>query len=317
MPRKKRPPIHTDPTENADQAELAAWRSGMAPIGYGIIDERLAGADDDYLGDPQLKREEWERDKAYEEAENSTTTEIQRRIDLLGEAYPFTREGSRLVYTAKANYLYEFLLGLSLSESYSKGKRAVLPRVFEVISCLIAEIYLGEDAESFRMGWPRPKGVATTLKAAVDELHIKAGNYEGEWVWGPKQGNPEDPTPQRAKEQGLDIVAWKKSPDGRTGQLYLLGQCACGKGWDSDAKLQDLSLSILNEWISEIACVKPVRAIFTPRHAMDDRLPFLSRQGGMVFDRARLALLGAKPRATIQLASRQQSLQRLTKLCAA
>lgn len=314
---KKRPPLRTDPTENADQAELAAWRSGMAPIGYGIIDERLAGADDDYLGDPQLKREEWERDKAYEEAENAATTEIQRRIDLLGDAYPFTRAGSRLIYTSKAPYLYEFLLSLSLSESYSKGKRAVLPRVFEVISCLIAEVYLGEDADSFRIGWPRPKGAATTLMAAITDLRTKAGNLDGEWIWGPKQGNPINPTPAQAKEQGLDIVAWKKSPDGRTGQLYLLGQCACGKSWDSDAKLQDLNLAILNEWISEIACVKPVRAIFTPRHALDGRLPFLSRHGGMVFDRARLAILGAKPRAATELAAHKLSLERLTRLCAA
>mgnify|MGYP001491005087 CR=1 FL=1 len=319
MASRKRQPPRADPTENADQAELAALRMEMAPISAGIIDERLASADDDYPGDPELRRENWERDKGLEEAESAAATEIERRSKLLGEAYPFRRSGSRLTYAPApvAPYLYEFLLALSLAESYSAGRRKVLPRAFEALSCLIAEAYLGEDADSYRMGWPRPRGTATTLKSAVGELRQKAGSHLGEWKWGPKDGNPEDTSPQFAKEQGLDVVAWKKNVDGRAGQLYLLGQCACGKNWDTDAKLQDLNIRLLHEWICEIASVDPIRAIFTPRHALGQKLPFISRHGGIVFDRIRLTLLATKGRAAEELGQRQRSIKRLTQLCMA
>lgn len=315
MAKRKRPPLRSDPCENADQAELAALQMGTAPISAGIIDEKLAGADEDYLGDPTLRREEWERDKGFEEAEAAAATEIERRVLLLGDAYPFRRDGSRLTYVPTAPHLYELLLLLSLAENYSSGRNKVLPRAFEALSCLIAEAYLGDDSGSYRMGWPRPRGSATTLKGAVEELRKISGNHLGEWAWGPKEGNPADPSPQRAKEQGLDIVAWKKSIDGRAGQLYLLGQCACGKNWESDAKLQDLSTKLLNEWIREIASVDPVRAIFTPRHAPDEKLPFISRHGGIVFDRARLTLLATRRKAAEVLLDQQPRIRHVMKLC--
>lgn len=313
MVRRKRKQFRADPTENADQAEFAALQMGVAPISTGIIDEKLAGAEDDY----PAGHEDLERDKGLEEAEAAAATEIDRRARLLGSAYPFRREGSRLTYVPEAPHLYELLLALSLAANYSTGRNKVLPRAFEVLSCLIAEAYLGEDAASYRIGWPRPRGSATTLKGAVEELRKAAGDHCGDWKWGPKEGNPEDPSPQRAKEQGLDIVAWKKSIDGRAGQLYLLGQCACGRNWDTDAKLQDLNTKLLNEWVSEISSVDPVRAIFTPRHALDEKLPFVSRHGGMVFDRVRLTLLAKRDRAAVVLFAQQKRIQHVMEMCMA
>lgn len=315
MSRKKHQTLRTDPTENADQAELNALRNGSSPVGFGILDERISGAGDDYTGDPALKIEEWERGKEFEEAENAVTTEIDRRAALLGAHYPFVRKKSGLHYRPSNSGLYEYLLCLSLASDYSSGKKAIATRTFEAVSCVIAQSYLGDDADSYRMGWPRKKGSPTTFKGCVEELHVKSGGHQGEWCWGPKQLNPASPSPQMIKEQGLDVVAWKKSVDGRAGQFYLLGQCACGKSWSSDAKLQDLSIDLLHEWIAEISSVKPLRAIFTPRHAMDDRLPFLSRHGGLVFDRVRITLLGEKSPARSVIAKRPQTLRRLGQMC--
>lgn len=309
MSRRRR----TDPTESADQAELAAFQMGNTAISAGTIDEKLSGFDDDYpAGDRVL-----ERDKALEEAEADAATEIDRRARLLGDSYPFRRVGSRLIHAPveTQTQLYELLLLMSLAGDYKTGRNRLLPRVFEALSCLIAEAYLGDDAASYRIGWPRPRGSATTLKGAIEELRQTTGAHCGEWRWGPKEGNPEDPSPQRAKEQGLDIVAWKKSVDGRAGQLYLLGQCACGKNWDSDAKLQDLNLKILNEWVKEIANVDPVRAIFTPRHALDEKLPFISRHGGIVFDRVRLTLLAKRDKAAAELLAQTARIRHVMKLC--
>lgn len=222
---------------------------------------------------------------------------------------------SRLIYRGETCGLYEYLLCLSLSDSYSAGRKAIATRTFEAVSCLIAEAYLGEDAASYRMGWPRKRGSPTTFKGCVDELKNLSGGHYGEWEWGPKQLNPSDPTPAQVKEQGLDVVAWKKSVDGRAGQLYLLGQCACGKNWESDQKLTDLSIKLLKEWISEITSVDPVRAIFTPRHAMDDKLPFLSRHGGIVFDRVRITLLGTRKSVRNVISNRPKTLSRLSQIC--
>lgn len=317
MTRRQRAPVNTDPSENADQAELAAFLNGDTAISSCVLDDRLAEALDDYSGDPILEVARWERDKPFEEAVNAAATEIDRRVRLLKDAYPFKRESGRLIYTPKPPHLYEFFLALTFAPSYTEGRFRVLPRVFEVLACHLAEAFLEGETDSYRMGWPRPHGAATTLKAAVEELRQKSGDHAGEWRWGPKEGNPVDPTPRHAKEQGLDIVAWKKSVDGRAGQLYLLGQCACGKGWDTDAKLTDLSLALLREWISEIASVPPLRAIFTPRHALDERLPFISRHGGLVFDRTRLTLLSRHQKLTPLLAPRTTTLKRLTNMCAA
>jgi hypothetical protein len=315
MARKKKPPLRADATESADQAERAALISDTAPLSAGLIDERLAQNDDDYRGDPNLKLAEWERDKAYEEAFNAVATEISRRAALLGDAYPFKVSGSHLEYKASDTGLYEYLLCLSLVDSYSKGKKAIATRAFEAVACAIAESYLGEDAASYRMGWPPAHGSPVKFKDRVDELRTKSGNFAGEWVWGPKELNPQDPSHTFIKEQGLDIIAWKNSVDARAGQLYLLGQCACGKNWDSDVKLQDLSLKLLAEWISEVSCVEPVRAIFTPRHALTNSLPFLSRHGGLVFDRVRITLLGQRKQAIAAIAKRPRALRRLTKVC--
>jgi hypothetical protein len=264
-----------------------------------------------------LATQTWERDKAFEEAANNVTTEIDRRAALLGSHYPFKRKGGGLIYLGSANGLYEYMLCLSLADSYSEGRKAIATRAFEAVSCIIAEAYLGEDAASYRMGWPRKKGSPTTFKGCVDELRQVTGNNTGEWKWGPKELNPVDPTPAKVKEQGLDVVAWKKSVDGRAGQLYLLGQCACGKSWESDAKLQDLSLGLLHEWISEISSVNPIRAIFTPRHAVNDQLPFLSRHGGLVFDRVRITLLGERAAALSAIQGRPKTLKRLSQMCLA
>lgn len=313
--RKKKPPLRADATESADQAERAALISDAAPLSAGLIDERLALNDDDYRGDPALKLADWERDKAYEEAYYAVATEVTRRATLLGDAYPFKVNGSHLEYRPSDSGLYEYLLCLSLLDTYSAGNKALATRVFEAVACAIAESYLGEDAASYRMGWPPKKGSPVKFKDRVDELRNRSGNYPGEWVWGPKDLNQQDPSHTLIKEQGLDIIAWKKSVDQRAGQLFLLGQCACGKSWASDAKLQDLNLKLLEEWIKEISCVHPLRAIFTPRHARTDELPFLSRHGGLVFDRVRITLLGQRKQALAVIAKRPKALGRLTQIC--
>lgn len=298
---------------SADQAEMAALvRMATAPISIGLHDERVEGSlDDDDEPAPG-------RGRALDDMQGKVTEEIDRRSRLLGEHYPFSRLGNALEYRGSPHHIYEFLLATAVVGEYSSGRYRVLPRVFEVAACLVAEAYLGADSAAYRTGWPRAKGEPKRLKLVIQRLRQLAGNHRGEWAWGPKEGKPDDPLPRDTKDQGLDVVAWKSSPDGRTGQLYLLGQCACGTNWSSDAKLHDLSIDKINQWLSELSLVDPVKSIFTPHHADDDQILSASRlMRGLVFDRSRMVLLAQRSPAAQAMAQHTKTLQKLTKMCAA
>jgi hypothetical protein len=230
-------------TINADQAEFRALIEVTASIRSGTADERIADALDDFDAQSNADVEDWAKeDIQLDNADGATIEEIERRIQLLCGLYPFKLIGASLEYCPPANNsrLYEALLCISQANNLTTGKYKYLPRHFEFLSCIVSEVYLGSDSHSFRTGWPRGIGEPKRLKALVEKIRQLSGNMMGEWSWKPKEGLPIDPSPRDAKECGVDIVAWKKSVDGRTGQLYLLGQCACGKNWIDDDKLAEL-----------------------------------------------------------------------------
>lgn len=302
--------------QSADQVELATLvRASATPISLGLHDERVDGELDDEDA-ATAKKESTGRGRALDDAQGKVTEEIDRRSRLLGADYPFQRRGNALEYTGSTHYIYEFMLAAAVVGEYSSGRYRVIPRVFEVGSTLVAQVYLGHGAKAYRTGWPRPFGEPKRLKGVIEKLRAITGDNIGEWVWHPKQGKPLDPTPQIAKEQGLDLVAWKPSPDGRTGLMYMLGQCACGSNWGSDAKLHDLNVDKLEEWF-DVALVPPMKSLFTPHHADDDQILETSRRmKGLIFDRARMVLLAKLPGIATDMALNVPRLQRLTAMCA-
>ena len=284
-------------TINADQAEIRALIENTASIRSGTADERIADALDDFDAQSNAEVEDWAKeDIQLDNADGATIEEIERRIHLMCDLYPFKLTGASLRYCPPANNsrLYEALLCISQANNLTTGKYKYLPRHFEFLSCIVSEIYLGSDSQSYRTGWPRGIGEPKRLKALVEKVRHISGNMMGEWNWNPKEGFPEDPSPRDAKECGVDIVAWKKSVDGRTGQLYLLGQCACGKNWIDDDKLAELRYkNIIGDWVESFP-VEPVKVFFTPAHTKDDFMLHASRKSASVFfDRARIVLQAA------------------------
>jgi hypothetical protein len=78
-------------------------------------------------------------------------------------------------------------------------------------------------------------------------------------------------------------------PDGRVGQLFLLGQCACGKNWDE--KFKDLDLEELGYWLRPPTHCPPVRCFCVPYHIGNaTKLEDVSVKAGLPMDRARIAL---------------------------
>ena len=283
-------------TINADQVEFKALVENMASVRYGAADEVIADALDDFDSLGNIEVERWAKeDLKLDNADGGTVEEIQRRVKLLGDLYPFELSGAALKYCppADSSRLYEALLCISQAKNLTTDKYKYLPRHFEFLACIVSEIYLGFNSQSYRTGWLRGVGEPKRLKELVGKVRQLSGNMVGEWCWKPREGLPEDPSPRDAKDCGIDVVAWKKSVDSRSGQLYLIGQCACGKDWINDDKLSELNYKSIGDWIENFP-INPVKAFFTPSHAKDEFVLHASRKAGVFFDRARIVMHAAK-----------------------
>jgi hypothetical protein len=268
---------------DADQAEFTALRMGASAVEDGVLDDRIAGAMDDF--DPELPDlERWQADDLRNEAAAGRLHEqIHRRQELLGQRYPFRLEGNSLVHAPSATKVYEFCLSICNAPSITTKPYVQLPRIFEQVARVLAQAYLG--GSSHHTGWPRQDNAPVRFKAMMAPLE----EATGEWIWQPEEGLPEDPEPSAAKDEGIDFVAWKALPDGRTGQLFVLAQCACGDDWSS--KFHDTCPERLEKWFHPMTLVPPVKAFCTPHHVTDSVLREASRMAGIVFDRIRLTLL--------------------------
>lgn len=271
--------------ENADEAEWQAVLHGSAHFSAGTMDEEMSeAADQDTFPNARSDDLLQGKETIVEAVQGSVAEVIAHRQKLLGNAYPFTIKQNTLIHNPPALPIYELLLGICQAPTLTRQPYVELPRLFETLSVLAGRGYLGSQANGYRMGWPRPTTVAH-FKNAVADLKTQSGNFLSEWHWSPAEHLPNDPSPKFVKEDGLDIVVWSRWPDGRTGQLYLLGQCACGSDWLQKDK--DLVLDDLRQWF-HLPRVKPVRSFFTPRYAADAILNELSYKAGLMFDRVRM-----------------------------
>lgn len=271
--------------KNADQSELLAMHLGVAPLDSGVQDDIIA---DEHHADLSEHRYVWQDEEiALDQAVGPVIAETDRRASILGNAYPFSRRGNALYYNPSNTLIYEFCLATSIQKQLSASPFNELPVLFELIAAEAARCYLGNLAKSFRTGWPshndneRP----TTLKAMLEKLSELCGEFK----WQPRAELPRDSDPHAPKDEGMDFVVWKPI-DQRQGQLFLLGQCACGDDWVN--KLNDLDKKRLERWLNPITYVEFVRAFAVPHH-IPGHIIFadVCSQAGLTFDRARLTMI--------------------------
>ena len=281
-------PKHQKSAGDADQTELAALRLGTAIVGAGSYDDRVASALDDFTADGH-ETEEWaQEDLTSDSAVGSIHEEIERRKILLGDAYPFNLSNGSLSYQASPTRTYEFLLAAATATSLTAGDFKKLPRAFERLSCDLIALWLG-GSTAVHTGWPRDRSVGSNFSAAMQYV---CQTFE-EPHWKPQEHLPSNPG---RGDHGLDFVIRKVAPDKRSiGQLFVLGQCACGNDWTS--KFEDLSLDRLRKWFHPFSHVPPVRAFATPHHVVDGWLYEASERAGLIFDRARLTAIASSPEA--------------------
>ena len=290
---------------DADRAEFQALKNGTAEIDSGVYGDRVAGTleDSDFIPpwhegsqvdvtrlQPAIDEiahpydaERWHgEDLKYDTAVGGTRDEIERRIRILRAAYPFKLKGGTLSHLSSASRIYEFFLSICNATTLTSGGHVRLPRLFERIAARLVAAYFGRHAKSIHTGVPRSPDTDSSFMRAMQRV----AKQTGEWVWGPDGGLPEE---QHQGDEGCDFIVWLMASDRRKiGQLFVLGQCACGDDWQS--KYGDLDLKKLQKWFNPLSVVEPVRSFATPHHVTDTVLREASRQGGLFFDRARLTM---------------------------
>ena len=292
---------------DADQAEFFALRNGSSLVDAGIYDERVAGAMDDHEVPDSIEHASWQdEDIKYDSAVGRIHEEIERRYETMGESYPFRIRAGTIDHTPNGDLLYEFFLAICNAGDLTSGKYKGLPRVFERLSARLVAAYLGDGTRFLHTGSPRDRQVGKSFKDAM----VTVARETSEWRWDPDEGLPDEPS---NGDSGCDFVVWPRPPDGRQiGQLFFLGQCACGNDWET--KFNDLTVKRLTKWFNPLSVVDPVRCFATPHHVTDSMLTEASREAGVVFDRARLVRIGHQGGNALVETSMQAQIEELIDL---
>ncbi len=257
----------TDPLKLADWLELDAILADDHTSSRGDLERALRRAALVELSD----------DEAIERMTLETFEELDQRVKAAEDAYPFSLDNGTLKVKSKwVNYpAYTFCLCLSHIE-LQQDHRA--PRLFEKLSCLAAKGYLRGEALGF--GSPRTE-LPASFPDAVTELCQLLG--EGE--------SYRDQPSLSAKDDKLDLVAWKDFADKNSSKVLMFGQCATGKHWSG--KLNELQPRVFwDNWMQKpLVSPEPLRSFFIPYRVETARWENYARQGGVFFDRCRIASL--------------------------
>jgi hypothetical protein len=296
---------------SADQAEMRAIMAGSAVADAGVYDEILSGEMEDLeVGGPDMER--WNRqDVAMDSEVGSVRDELLRRVEILGDAYPFDVEEGQLRYRRSGSGFYEYCLGICLAPSITRKPYVKLPRSFERIVAVLIRHHLGPAWHRFHTGAPRdPPNGMNFFKSMAKLSEISSDKRE--WRW-----NPVDTYPQRPSvsgDGGVDFVVWRPAPDRRIGQLYVVGQCACGNDWDQ--KFEDISVARLSKWFRPLSEVPIIRCFTTPFWLSAGNFEAAHTDAGWTLDRGRLTLLAEDARSDPDFAAWQPQLGELFGLVA-
>lgn len=289
----------TEAIDNADQVEWDALDKGASSIEFGIYDDKISGKLTEGITKTTSNPAWNQRIETVEAITGSIAEEIERRQMLLGNAYPFSLRGNELHYTPRRGYslCYEFCLAISMSPSLSKKPFNALPIAFERFACSVIASWLGEGASAWQTGWP---GYKKSVKGGkLQDLWARIFQVTQEWEWSPGREVPDD-APDNQKDLGVDILVWKAIDDLRTGNIFIVGQCACGRDAVEGDKSSDLNEGWLRQWFRATPLVPIVRSLLLPRCLGSSANALRVRStAGIVFDRIRLVLISRSAKPTL------------------
>lgn len=164
---------------------------------------------------------------------------------------------------------------------------------FQICACLAAGGFLAGNVSSF--GFPRATGDAFLPALRNTFMRFGVGTVRTEVP---------DGLPEKLKDGGIDVIAWRELPDKMPGKLYLIGQTASGANWRAKSVAEYISQ--LDAWFTEIPAKYTTPAMFIPfplQHEMDEpkrdpfpmalkrRFWYEERGFGIIFDRIRISHL--------------------------
>jgi len=218
----------------ADWLELKAIASPDGRVGFGTLISANALAENEQEGN--IADEDAEEDRLVLDAQE----EISRRRDSIGDEYPFRIDDNGqamrfILPLTNTGSIYLFCLFLSHAYDRTIVSKKLAPRVtnkerdlFQACSTVAAGGYVQGPAISF--GWPRPDRSAY-LKA-LKRVYSLFGD-------GTPRKRARPAASNAVKDNGVDIIAWRRTADELPGTLYLVAQVASGADWRDKGVVTD------------------------------------------------------------------------------
>ncbi len=170
--------------------------------------------------------------------------------------------------------------------------QARIANVFQVCASLAAGGYIVGDAVCRSVSHAR---AACDFRSALRDTYRRFG------AGVVRQTIPAG-WPTSAKDDGIDVIAWRHHPDRMPGKLYLLGQCASGRNWREKSAVDRIPQ--FHGWFSTPPATHWLPSMFIPftlhRDLADDPTTTFDtmlanrhlrdeQRYGIVFDRFRIA----------------------------
>jgi hypothetical protein len=245
-------------TKIADWIELKAIASPDGRVGFGTLVSATA------LTENEQEENIGDADSNEEELVLCVQAEIARRFNNVGTDYPFRIDdkGRALQFVtpvSEAGSAYLFCLFLSHAFDRTIVPEALAPEVtnkirdlFQACATIAAGGYILGPAMSF--GFPRPDG-AEFLKA-LRRVYKLFGD-------GRPCRRPRKAAPPKVKDNGIDVIAWRRSIDNLPSTHYLIGQVASGNDWIDKSVKADRE-HFHDYWFVEKPGSQPEDAMFMP-----------------------------------------------------
>lgn len=237
-----------DPDLAADYLELTAFfSSGHQALSRSITDALDLAAEEDYETiDEELQ--------ACGEAASSAIARIARRRRVLGAAYPFDIDDAGDVVTfesgdvsfGQAAYLISLVLSHLKSVSEVLSGTPVYPapdeisdlrNYFQYLSTAGLAAEIGGPAWSF--GHPRPDGTGFIRKLTEIWAILRDGRV-----------NRDPSAPTQAKDDQVDVFAWREHGDGLPGFLLAAAQVATGANWKEKSVKTQVAGVFAGRWFN-------------------------------------------------------------------
>lgn len=214
----------------------------------------------------------------YQEADVALgLTTMQRRSTLLGAAYPFRVGGGAAALADAADHVWTSLLLMS-PEAPTRGSidiATAATHLERVTAAALGNLY-GPGTQAIRFAWPsedgRPPEFPDAIRWLTERMSVPIGRAY---------------RPPYAKDGGVDVIAWRPFPDGRSGFPVLLAQCTLEK--DYWHKAADIEVRIWSGWLA--LDVDPATALAVPDVVASGEEWNALAARTIVLDRIRLASL--------------------------